>query len=158
MVTATGLPLPTWGPMRSLAINHVFISTANMSRSALSRGDTGPAEETVRVRNCGGGLLRWTAAEDCDWLEVTPVAGVASAHFSDITLTALPQSIPTGLYTCTVHIADPAATNDDQQIFVTFRVNRTLSVPFEYPTIQDAIDQALCPRRRCRSGARSLHR
>jgi hypothetical protein len=109
---------------------------------------TVPPDQTLVLRNSGGGTLRWQIAEECTWLQVKPQAGSLSrAQTDEITLSVDIADLDEGAYTCDLIIYDPNAENTPQKATATLtlfpKVAEILPVPLQYPTIQAAIDSAL---------------
>ena len=78
---------------------------------------TGP--QSFLISNSGGGILKWTAAVNVDWLSCNPASGTGSAL---VTVSINPSGLLPGTYTGTITIADPQAVNSPQIVNVTLIV------------------------------------
>ncbi len=101
-----------------------------------------PNTQSMFIRNCGGGTLRWAISSDCNWLEVEPVEGESSGEIIEVSLTADCIGIGRGTYRSKLIVSDPDATNSPVAVQVVLHVGKLLRVPTEYQTIQAAIDAA----------------
>ena len=106
-------------------------------------GGPNPDDQILSIRNCGGGTLNWEISEECPWLEVDPASGQSTGEIDEVAVSVDVGGVSHGQYTCVLAVADPQAVNTPRTVCVTLYVNRTLHVPSEYPTIQDAIDDAI---------------
>lgn len=101
-----------------------------------------PPEQTLRLRNCGGGQLVWQISGGATWLEVLPAGGSAGPQPEAILLRPNLAALTHGSYQCTPAVAGNLAVNSPRAIEVKLNVTTTLRVPEDYPTIQAAIDAA----------------
>lgn len=101
-------------------------------------------ERTLGITNAGGGTLNWEIAEDCAWLEVTPVTGECRrGRTADATLTVYTDEMPAGAYLCELTVSDPEAENSPQTVKLFLYLNPgsgELHVPSAFPTIQAAVN------------------
>ena len=102
-----------------------------------------PGDQVFSIRNCGGTTLNWQVVEDCSWLNISPASGQSAGEVGDVTLSVDNSGMAWGEYHCVVEVSDAAAVNSPRRVVVTLYVNRTLHVPAEYATIQEAIDASL---------------
>ncbi len=82
-------------------------------------GGSNPPSQVFQVVNSGSGTLSWTAVDDMSWLEFTPDNGgnsVAVTCSSDIT------GLPIGIYSGSITVTDPAASNSPQTVSVTLTI------------------------------------
>ncbi|HUW20042.1 MAG TPA: S8 family serine peptidase [Sedimentisphaerales bacterium] len=107
-------------------------------------GDPSPQPAVLFIRNATCGILNWTIAEACTWLEAEPNNGSASVgELDSVTLTVNTSGLAVGHYNCELSVLDPNAENSPQTVRVTLSVSALLRVPTaKYPTIQAAIDAA----------------
>lgn len=92
-------------------------SAAQVDFSACQGGAV-PSEQTLVIRNAGGGLLSWQISTDCDWLGVNPAAGTSTGESNEITLTVDTAGLHWGAHNCLLTISDPCAMNSPQTIDV----------------------------------------
>jgi hypothetical protein len=109
--------------------------------SSYIEGFTSPSQ-TLLIRNSGAGTLHWQIREDCNWLEVSPAAGVSSGQTDQVVVTVDGSSLSPGHYRTALQIVDHNAANNPVPVFVSLYVGHTLDVPADYNTIQAAIDAA----------------
>ena len=105
-------------------------------------GEPDPDEQTLSLWNCGLGTLQWQVVENCDWLTATPNAGESTGETDTVALSVDPTGLPEGFYRCTLEVTATAATNNPLTINVSLRIGDALYVPYEYATIQAAVDAA----------------
>jgi hypothetical protein len=72
-----------------------------------------PGDQTFTISNTGGGTLYWTVTADADWLGCSPDSG---ANSSVITVTADPTGLEPGVYTGTLTVTAPNASNTPQVV------------------------------------------
>lgn len=106
-------------------------------------GDEDPADQTLSLRNCGGGTLNWEVTGQPTWLTVSPIKGESSGEVDQVTLSVDVSGLPYGTYTAPLEIADPQAINSPREVTVTLYVTGALYVPSQHPTIQAAVNTAL---------------
>ena len=75
------------------------VMDAQPSSLSLRAPSSDPAAGRATVRLCGPHVIRWQATTTNAWLDVTPEAGALPA---DVTVTLLPELMPTGSDTATV--------------------------------------------------------
>ncbi len=105
--------------------------------------DGNPPARTVAVRNAGTGTLHWNVSGVPDWLSITPTSGESTGEINQLTFSVSAAGLTPGRYMAAITIGAPHASNSPRHLRVTLTVGRTLRVPTEYATIQDAIDAAL---------------
>jgi parallel beta-helix repeat protein len=102
---------------------------------------TDPDDQIFTITNTGGTILNWQITETCDWLIATPNSGTSIGESDDVTLSVDITGLTNGLYTCGLTITDPCAMNSPQTVNVYLGIGP--DVPYQYPTIQAAIDVAI---------------
>jgi hypothetical protein len=123
----------------------IELSATEFEFSALEDGPN-PDDQVLTIQNSGGGTLDWEITySDCDWLDVTPLAGSSTGEPNDVTLSVDISGLPFGFYECDLTISDPCAMNSPRIVHVALFVSieGQLHVPIHYPTIQAAIDAAV---------------
>ena len=77
-VTPTPTPTPTAWPT---------IDYSPLSFCSSAREGVGPATQTLRIRNSGGGTLNWwVSASPASWLSLNPSSGSSTTEWDDVTL------------------------------------------------------------------------
>lgn len=109
----------------------------------LPEGQVGPEPKTLSIRNAGGGELNWSLAWAASWLQADPLQGDSAGEIDLVTLTADASELDFGSYSTTLAVIDPQATNTPRIVQVILNVTRTLTVPGQYSTIQEAINAAI---------------
>jgi hypothetical protein len=99
----------------------IGLSTASLATS--TEKGTSPASDTFTVQNVGDATLHYTITDSATWLDVTPASGSSTGEMDTITVHYSTESLPAGVYTATITISDPLATNDPQTIDVNLTVN-----------------------------------
>lgn len=100
--------------------------------------------QSVRIR-CEGGDLGFEISEDCPWLSVDTVSGVADAEGVEVNLTVDTTGLAPETYTCEVTVSAGESLNGSETITVVLYVVEEdgFWVPFHYETIQAGLDA--CP-------------
>jgi predicted outer membrane repeat protein len=106
------------------------------------KGDGSPAIQVLGITNSGGATLHWNITCDCNWLEADPCGGSSSGETDNVELFANGSGLVSGSYDCQLVVSDPNAENNTQTVLVRLLVAAKLHVPFDYGTIQDAINAA----------------
>jgi len=123
------------------------LSSANYTfYTILNEAD--PLPQRLTISNLGGGTLRWNIEENCDWLHVNPTQGSCFINQTfDVTLsTDVSVLTSVGDYRYQLTVSDPCALSSPQTVDVVFAIippSDDLWVPYEFDTIQDAIDAAV---------------
>ena len=86
-------------------------------------GDPNPQPQVLNITNVGEGDLFWNASWDAGWLNVSPSSGIAPSNPGVYVNLA---GLSAGVYTDSIMVSDPNATNDPQYATVTFTVNEPL--------------------------------
>jgi hypothetical protein len=108
-------------------------------------GGSNPASQILYISNGGMGKLEWGITEDCDWLSATPQKGNCVDETDEIEVRVNTGGLSVGEYSYNLTIVAPDASNSPQAVPVNLLVRESgegLWVPYEYPTIQSAIDDA----------------
>lgn len=89
-----------------------------------AQGGTAPPSKALSLTNVGGGTLNWTAAATASWLGVAPTSGGLSGGLSQaLTVTVDPTGLVEGIYSASVTITAPGASNTPRSTTVTLNVN-----------------------------------
>ncbi len=86
-------------------------------------GGSNPANQLLTISNIGGGTLNWSSANASGWLTHDPNSGAIDGGNDQVTSLIVDISgLTDGVYTDTVTITDPAATNSPQEVEVILTV------------------------------------
>lgn len=89
-----------------------------------AQGGAAPPTKALSLTNVGGGSLNWTAAATAAWLGVAPTSGSLSPGLSQaLTVTVDPTGLAEGIYSASVTITAPGASNTPRSTTVTLNVN-----------------------------------
>jgi flagellar hook assembly protein FlgD len=111
----------------SLPSSEITLSRSNMYFGAAGQSFT--STQNVLISNKGSGILNWSASSNVSWLNFSPSSGIGASVFS---VSANPSGLAAGIYTGTITITDPNASNSPQSISVRLQVYNpgTTAVPF----------------------------
>ncbi len=108
--------------------------------------DDTPSSQILTITNAGGGTLNWQIQNPtCDWLSLSTDSGSnAIGESTDIELSVTMGRFNQGVYDCSFEIHDENADNSPYIINVRLliQVEGDIYVPLDYPTIQDAVNNA----------------
>jgi hypothetical protein len=104
-LTITAAPQPT------ILLNKTSLSPVSVEGA-------NPPNDTFTVSNVGGGTLNFTVTDDTSWLTVSPTSGSTTTAARTITVQYSTTSLAAGVYTATITVSDPNATNNPQTITV----------------------------------------
>ena len=99
--------------------------------------DLGPAPPAaVSITNTGSGTLNWSATGGAAWLSASPAGGSLSALSSEpLLISAIPTGLTPGVYTTTLQVEAPGASNSPRTIAVELTVTPS-SLPITAPAGQ----------------------
>jgi hypothetical protein len=99
----------------------IYLNRTQLYFGANTSGNqTGP--QSFLISNNGGGILKWTAAINADWLSCNPGSGTGPAL---VTVSINPSGLLPGTYYGTITLAVPQAGNSPQVVNVTLIVYRS---------------------------------
>ncbi len=81
-----------------------------------------PDPQVVTIRNTGLGILRWQAASDAPWLQISPLTGSAPPPAA-LTVAVDATKLPTGRYETQIRISSADVANSPQAIRVVLDVH-----------------------------------
>ena len=110
-----------------------------------AEGQTGSLEQTLLIRNPGGGVLNWNVEAQDPRVTVDPPDGVSTGEIDEVGVTVNIEGLTHGCSRYQLLVFDPQVAGSLRVVFVHVRVSATLRVPTEYSAIQDAIDAATEP-------------
>lgn len=99
------------------------IALSTLDLSFATRVGVSPPAQSLAIANVGEGPLQWEVAEDEEWLSVAPGSGTLLAGESeDLTAIIQSEALEPGLYSGTVAVSAPDASNSPQSLSVTLEV------------------------------------
>jgi predicted outer membrane repeat protein len=124
----------------------IVVEPGELNFTAVEVG-TNPYAKILYISNGGTGKLEWEITEDCGWLSIEPLNGKTLFDETDeIEVSVNADGLSLGEYGSELTITDSDASNSPQVVEVNLSVRdgeEGLWVPYEYPTIQSAIDAAV---------------
>ena len=110
-------------------------------------GGADPAEQVLSIVNSGGGTLDWVVEPNapCPWLTVEPASGqLGHNELAEVGIAVDASGVSDGIYSCDLVVSAAGAENSPQavKVFLFAGVEGGLWVPYQYATIQSAIDAA----------------
>ncbi len=113
-------------------------------RAAL--GGDPPTGRVLRVANCGGGPLDYTAESGAGWLGLGHSGGrLAGGQIEELPLTATTAGLAHASHVAVLRLAAPQAVNRERHAQAVLHLHAVLRVPEDCPTIQEGIDAAVVP-------------
>lgn len=119
----------------------IALSPPLLQFSCQQDGDD-PNDQTLSVRNTGGGTLSWQVSETCSWLDVDPNSGTSTGEADTVTISVDSNGLTAGEYDCELTVNDNNSVNGPRTVPIKLKVRGTLYVPSQYGTIQMAVDAA----------------
>lgn len=118
------------GSPKTVDVTLVVSAAPSLGLSALAlsfsapQGGPDPSSQTLTVSNQGGGILAWSAAEDADWLGLSPASGSLGPGASQPVIVAVAAaSRPAGTVSAPLIVSAPGASNAPATVTVTLAVN-----------------------------------
>lgn len=99
----------------------IWVSTKNLGFTGTA-GGTDPAPKSLRIRNDGGGTLKYTVSENIPWLTVSPISGQSTSQEINHMVSVNCGGMSDGVYAGVITVTDPKATNSPQSIDVTLEL------------------------------------
>lgn len=130
------------GAYERSAVNPLLVISPKSIRLTVDASGA-PIQETVLLRNAGGGVLEWRAEAGCDWVQMHPASGQVEADSAEVSLTIDPAGLFHGVRNCPVLFQDALGLDDPVELSIRLARTTVLRVPQEYPTIQAGIDAAM---------------
>ncbi|MCP4707643.1 MAG: hypothetical protein GY869_03375, partial [Planctomycetes bacterium] len=111
-------------------------------------GGSAPVDQTLTLDNSGTGALNWSISDDASWLTATPSSGdtLGLGGPSAVTLSVSVTGLGVGQYEGELIVDDNLAANNLQKVTVILNIipdDSFMWVPYEYSTIQAAVDAAV---------------
>ena len=129
----------------------IAASSSSLSFSAEQAGPN-PPSLILEIHNSGAGTLSWSAADDADWLTLSPTSGSCSTgEINNLTVALNIAGLSPGDYSATITISASEASNSPQ----TISVNLTIT-PIT-PTVSYEVSLAVSPVSQTGSPGDTLH-
>ncbi len=101
-------------------------SPASLTFTAVE-GSTNPGAQALLITNTGDGTLSWSASDNATWLSLSDASGTTTTETDVITVAVNSNGLAADVYTETITITAPGATNTPQQALVTLVVTEPAS-------------------------------
>jgi len=92
-----------------------------------------PDTQSFIINNCGGGILHWEAFEYTNFMSLNPTAGISNLDTVFVSINS--TNLAPGNHEATIYIKDDSASNNHQEIDVSYVVNE----PFAHIVLSDTI-------------------
>jgi hypothetical protein len=89
---------------------------------AAQTGGSNPPQQSISIRNSGGGTLNYVITWVGSWLSVVPPSGSSTGQQNRHTVSVSSRGLAAGVYNGMITITSLHATNSPQQVGVTLRV------------------------------------
>jgi hypothetical protein len=101
------------------------------------QGSGNPQDQTIIIRNDGGGTMNWTATSDQTWLTASPNSGIAPA---EVTVSADVSGLPLGTSEATLTFTAPNAINSPQTVTVYAYLSNVPQVDAPHTWVSPQVD------------------
>jgi hypothetical protein len=101
-------------------------SPVNLAFTGTQDGSN-PTPQTFAITNPGTETLNWSVTDDAPWLTVTPLSGTTTTDTDLISVSVNTAGLTGNMYTATITLTDPSASNSPQQIPVTLALTAPTS-------------------------------
>ncbi|MCP4455814.1 MAG: hypothetical protein GY809_30515, partial [Planctomycetes bacterium] len=102
-----------------------------------------PTDQTFSFRNTTPAPLNWQLTSDSPWLTVSEASGILANAKTSVTVSVHSDGMSRGVYSGVLTLSDPNAVNTPLQISVSLKIRGKLSVPDQFPTILEAVSEAM---------------
>ena len=93
--------------------------------------------QSVRIRNAGGGSLKFTAKPVQDWIKVSPSSGTSAGAWVDLTVSLASKTMAVGTYDGTISVECSTATNSPLLVPIQLIVQDTaLPAPSDFTAMR----------------------
>ena len=104
----------------------IWVNTRSLNFSA-STGGGDPAPKSIRIKNSGGGTLKYTVSEDASWLSVNPNSGQSTGAERSHTVSVNKSGLSAGNYSAQIAVADSSAVNSPQKVNISLNISAPLT-------------------------------
>ena len=87
-----------------------------------TQGTANVGQQTILLRNTGGGTLTWTVTDNQSWLSVSPASGTTTTETDPITVSVNIAGLQADTYSASITVTGTGASNTSQVIPVTLTV------------------------------------
>jgi hypothetical protein len=98
----------------------IAVSPASLSHRVIRTGSL--ANDSLGIRNAGGGLLSYVVSSGASWLSVASASGTNAGEADTCSLSYNLVGMPLGTFTTSLTVTDPAATNSPQIVPVSLTI------------------------------------
>ncbi|MCK5175728.1 MAG: BACON domain-containing protein, partial [Planctomycetes bacterium] len=105
-----------------LTVPFIHLSASAFSFTAADVNGPDPQGQSLLISNVGTESIYWQIAEDCGWLEVSPVSGISSGEPNTVSLSVDITGLAWGSYSCQLTVSDPGAINSPRIVQVYMEV------------------------------------
>lgn len=102
-----------------------------------------PQDQALFFRNTTTAPLNWHLASDSPWLTVSQDSGVLINDRTSVTISVDSDGMSRGVYPAVLTLSDPNAVNSPVHIPVTLKIRGKLLVPDQFPTVAEAVNEAM---------------
>jgi hypothetical protein len=110
------------------ALPQIWVNTKSVTFS-MNEGGPNPPNKSIRIKNSGGGTLKYSLAKDAQWLSVNPSSGQSAGQEKSHSLSVNSSGLNVGNHYATVTITDKNASNSPQRVNVTLKIKTTAPPP-----------------------------
>ena len=100
----------------------VSLSPSSLTFTA-TQGAANPADQTLSLRNTGGGTLTWSVTGNQNWVTVNTPSGTTTTETDSIKVSINTKDLLANTYTASITITATGASNTPQTIPVTLTLN-----------------------------------
>ncbi|MCF7972983.1 MAG: right-handed parallel beta-helix repeat-containing protein, partial [Phycisphaerae bacterium] len=124
--------------------NHPLIVAARTSLTFVTDVNApNPGDQTLSFLNTTSSPLNWHLSSDASWLDVSDHTGTLINSQTTVTVSVASNGMSRGIYTGLLTLTDPNAVNSPVQVLVSLKIRGTLSVPEDFPSILEAVNDAM---------------
>jgi hypothetical protein len=98
----------------------IVLSTNTLTQSVKRNKDADA--QSFTVSNGGGGTLEYAISDDAGWLSCAPASGTSTGEADTVTVNYSTSGLAVGVYTATITVSDPDATNSPRTVTVSMNV------------------------------------
>ena len=102
----------------------IWVSSKNVSFS-MAAGGSNPAPKNIKIKNDGGGTLKYDLISDANWLSVSPSQGTSAGGEKKHRLSVNATGLNSGNHNAYITIRDNNASNSPQKVRVTLKITTT---------------------------------
>ncbi len=139
-----GSTLPDIGPYEYDAEHPLMVTSQPALVFIRDVNAPNPTDQTLSFRNTTPSPLNWQlTSDDAPWLTISEASGVLINAKTSVTVSVDSDGMSRGVYSGVLTLSDPNAVNNPLQIHVSLKIRGKLSVPDQFPTILEAVSDAM---------------